>query len=146
MSQLMISPQCEDQNSIICFCHGPGFWPNILIILYFLIELQYGGKEAPIHIKKELLCREEYVRERNLSSFLLLSFSTLLHLEYVLHCKNNVAYCPSLVLQSPSPLPFRLQDQKLSITVSLLKNLCELIEPCSPDIKFHFNIQITKLS
>lgn len=54
--------------------------------------------------------------------------------------------CKNIVVCILSFLQLRLWDQKLSITASHLKNLCELIEPCSPDMKFYFNIQITLLS
>lgn len=30
--------------------------------------------------------------------------------------------------------------------MSRLRNLCELIEPCSPDMSFYFNIPVTRLS
>lgn len=43
-------------------------------------------------------------------------------------------------------LHFRHCAETLSIIVSRLKNQCELIAPCSPDMSVYFNIQVTRLS
>lgn len=144
----MISPQCEDQNSIICLCHGPGFWPNILIIFLDRVAVWWKSSSYP-HEKGATVRGGLYSKEKILMVFFLFFSAILLFFFFFIFSsmQNTVMHtqCFSLAFQ-PCPLQFRLQDQKLSIIVSHLKNLCELIEPCSPDTEFHFNIQITKLS
>lgn len=145
VSQLMISPPREDQNSIICLCNGPGFWPNILITFLDRVAGRQKRSSYPQEKKKHCVWKNMTGKSFSFCSFFFYFVFRHYYIQNVFldekKCACNAAYILSFIHQSCS-WQFKLSIQNLSIIVSLLKNLCELIMPCSPDLKLHFNVQI----